>query len=137
MLNFQNRIYNTSQFMVISLFLSFLLCFCRCFTTELPVCATSLPVSLSPILAILLSHHHMGLTAQVNENLKQRRAPHMMLENSFYYSCTQRKEGETLQPVVIGMSQRSLKQVEGIVYLLLNSSAFRKHTTVFLTSAYH
>lgn len=87
MMNFQNIIYNTSQFMVISLFLSFLLCFRRGFTTVLPVCVTSLPVSLSHTNNPSVTSPH-GLTAQVNENLKQRRAPHMMLENSFYYSCT-------------------------------------------------
>lgn len=46
-------------------------------------------------------------------------------------------KGETLQPVVIGVTQRNLKQVERIVYQLLNSSVFPKHTTVLSTSAYH
>lgn len=62
----------------------------QCFSTlSVPVCVTSRSASLSTNLTILLSHHHMGLTAQVNENLKWRRAPHMMPENSVYYSCTQ------------------------------------------------
>lgn len=62
----------------------------QCFSAlGAPVSVTSRSVSLSTNLTILLSHRHMGLTAQVNENLKWRRAPHMMPENSFYYSCTQ------------------------------------------------
>lgn len=30
----------------------------------------------------------MGLTAQVNETVKQRRAPNVMPENNVYYACT-------------------------------------------------
>lgn len=30
----------------------------------------------------------MGLTAQVNETVKQRRAPNVMPENTVYYACT-------------------------------------------------
>lgn len=41
------------------------------------LCHLPISLSLSLILTILLSHHHMGLTAQENENLKQGRAPHM------------------------------------------------------------
>lgn len=37
-------------------------------------------------LPIRLLHHHMGLTAQENVNLKQGGAPNMTPENSFYYS---------------------------------------------------
>lgn len=47
-----------------------------------------------------------------------------------------RRGGETLQPVVIGMHRKSLEQVEGIVYPLLNSSTLPKDNAVFLTSAY-
>ncbi len=40
-------------------------------------CRLPSSLSVSPILTTFLSHHHMGLTAQENENLKQGRAPHL------------------------------------------------------------